>query len=246
MVQEVGLSSSEPISIPDIKNFQEQRLREILDPSKPSALLIIDMQNDFVSDDGKSAVNWHQNIAPMQAIAPKIEKITEMFDALGKPVIRTINYEDIGERTRAGRDRAIFMEGVVEFEDENFNVACIRGTKGAELALPARNGDVVIEKNRSSAYTPELARYLKEQGIFTVFVTGVKTQRCIEATLRDLYDKSDVHVVLLEDCVASDDVNQHEARLVEMRKFYPPVVTSDRLVEAWKDTLPPQSVAAAD
>lgn len=227
----------EPQETPDIKEQQERRLTEILDSRKPSVLLVIDMQNDFVANDGKSVVNWRQNIAPMQAIIPKIEAVTDMFHVLRKPVIRTINYEDVDKRTTAGRDRALFMEHVATPEDEDFGVACIRGTKGAELALPAREGDVIIEKNRSSAYTPELKKFLTENGIATVFITGVKTQRCIEATLRDLYDQASVHVVLLEDCVASDDIEQHKASLKEMRRFYPPVITSAHLREAWSTAL---------
>jgi nicotinamidase-related amidase len=244
MPQEAGSPSSEPVQTTDIQKFQEQRLREILDPTKPSVLLIIDMQNDFVSEDGKSARNWHHNIVPMQAIIPNIERVTQMFDAMGKPVVRTINYENVNERTNAGKDRAVFMEQVRSSEDEAFGVACVRGSNGAELALPARDGDIIIEKNRSSAYTPDLENYLKEKGITTIFITGVKTQRCVEATVRDLYDKSDVHVVVLEDCVASDDVVQHEARLKEMKQFYPPVITSDQLAEVWKDSLPQQPQAA--
>lgn len=246
MVHESSVTTSEGTKPPDIASLQEQRLREILDPAKPSALLVIDMQNDFVADDGKSAVNWHHNIKPMQDIIPRIKEVSEMFYALGKPIIRTVTYEDVKERTTAGRDRALFMEHVATPEDEGFGVACIRGTKGAELALPAREGDIIIEKNRSSAYTPELEKFLTENGIATVFIAGVKTQRCIEATLRELYDRANVHVMLLEDCVASDDIEQHETSLKEMRRFYPPVITSHQLVEAWKDVLPQeQSMQAA-
>lgn len=221
----------------DIKNLQEKKLQEILDPKTNSALLIIDMQIDFVSPEGKSARNWNQNISYMQAIIPKIEAVAQMFYKLKKPVIWTINYENVDERTTAGRDRAVFFEHVSYPDDETFGVACLRGSDGAKLAMTPRSTDIVIEKNRSSAYTPELEKFLQEKGILTLFIVGVKTQRCVEATVRDLYDKSNVHVVTVEDCVASDDMEQHESSIKELREFYPPALTSVELLAAWKGAL---------
>jgi len=214
----------------ELEILQVQRLKEILDPAH-SGILIVDLQNDFVAPDGKSAALWHQNVAPMQAILPRIEEVTELFYKFRRPVIRTKTYEDPELRTTAGNDRFLWFEE----NDKEGNVACLKGTAGAELYVPAREGDIVVEKDRISAYVgTDLHEHIAQKGIRTLFVTGVKTQRCVARTVQDLYDnETGLHVVVLEDCVASNDEALHEAALNEMRQFYPPVITSGSLMEDW-------------
>lgn len=229
-------SEVEEVVKPDVASLMEQRMHEILDPSNPSALLVIDMQEDFVGNEGK-AVKLGHNIAPMQAIIPKIKKVQDMFYALGKPVVRTRTFEDVERRNVAGRDRALFLEKVVGPGDEEYGVFCLPGTKGAQLAMASRAEDIIIDKTRGSAVTSELEAYVKENGIKTIYVTGVKTQRCVRATVNDLYDKLNVHVVVLEDCIATDDDDQQRINIQEMRRFYPPVITSDRLAQEWESAI---------
>jgi len=215
----------------NLEALQEQRLDEILN-SDHIALLVIDLQNDFLSLDGKSAALWHQDVTSMKAILPRIEAVAEMFYAKGRPVIRTVTYEDPELRTEAGRDRFLWFEA----NDRENEVACLKGTWGAELYVPARNGDIVIEKERISAYVrTELPRVIDEQGIKSLVVVGLKTQRCIARTVQDLYDNEpNLHVVVLEDCVASDDSNLHEAMISELKRFYPPVISSVTLSKIWQ------------
>lgn len=214
----------------ELERLQKLRLKEILDPTH-SALLIIDMQNDFLSTTGKSEALWNQNVEPMRQIIPAIEEVTELFDKFNRPVIRTMTYEDPEERTTAGQDRFLFFED----NDIEGNVACLRGTEGAELYVPAREGDIIVEKNRISAYVgTDLDKIIKDMGIRTMFVVGVKTQRCVARTLQDLSDNAvGLHTVLLEDCVASDNQDAHEQMIQELKKFYPPVITSEVLAEDW-------------
>ena len=63
--------------------------------------------------------------------------------------------------------------------------------------------------------------YIKKNNIQTVFLTGVKSQRCIASSLIEAYNDKElgVHVVVLEACIASDDVEQHEMMLKEMEIF---------------------------
>ncbi len=222
--------SAEDIPITSLESLKEERLKEILNPQK-AGLLIVDLQNDFLAPDGKSAALWHQNVEPMRAVLPAIDRVTELFHQIGRPVIRTKTYEDPELRTEAGRDRFLWFE---ENEREE-GVACLKGTSGAELFVPAEEGDLVIEKTKISAYVDtQLAGIIATEGIGTLFVTGLKTQRCVARTVQDLYDNEpNLHVVVLEDCVASDDEALHKATMDEIRRFYPPVLTSNILAQAW-------------
>jgi ureidoacrylate peracid hydrolase len=215
----------------NLEALQEQRLHEILNPAH-TALLVVDLQNDFLSPEGKSASLWHQDIAAMQATLPKIEAVADEFYAKGRPVIRTVTYEDPELRTEAGRDRFLWFEG----NDREGEVACLKGTWGAELYKPTHQGDIVIEKERISAYVgTELPKVIDEQGIKTLVVVGLKTQRCVARTVQDLYDNEpNLHVVVLEDCVASDDAALHDATITELKRFYPPVISSDDFSRVWQ------------
>jgi len=215
--------------IEKILSEQKRRMKEILDPSN-AALLVIDLQNDFLSPDGIISQDGG-NIEPMRDVLPAIEKISNMFYKLKRPVIRTITYEDLDLRTEAGKDRYYFSTdgGLGE------RTVCTKGTWGAELYVSAKEGDIVIEKERVSAYIGgKLHQTISDLGIKTMFIVGVKTQRCVKRTAEDLYENErDLHVVLLEDCVASDNPVQHKAVIEEFREFYPPVMKSQELLDKW-------------
>ncbi len=215
---------------PNLEALKEQRLKEILDPTK-AGLIVIDLQNDFLAPDGKSDALWHQNVEPMRAVLPAIERMAGLFHSIGRPVIRTKTYEDPELRTEAGRDRFLWFED----NDREGSVACIKGTSGAEFFVAPAADDIILEKDRVSAYVnTSLNDIIRNEGIGTLFITGLKTQRCVARTLQDLYDNEpNLHVVVLEDCVASDDETLHQATMAEIKKFYPPVLTSEDLARAW-------------
>ena len=73
----------------------------------------------------------------------------------------------------------------------------------------------------------------RKQGVRTVFIAGVKTQRCVFDSIRELYAKAGVHVVALEDCIATDQEEIHRAFMGEIKAFNPPVLTSQTLIDKW-------------
>jgi nicotinamidase-related amidase len=213
---------------------QNRLMQEILDPRTPSALINIDLQRDLISPDGKAAMLWGQDVLSAQAILPQIEKVTEAFRQRGKPVIFTKVYENIEGRNMARMARALFHEKIATPEDEEFGVACVRGTRGADLIVPVHEGELVIEKTLESAWTPELRDYLKSKGVKVVFLAGVRSQRCVLATLKDMYNNIEgAYVSVLEDCIATNDPGRHMKVLEEMQEFYPPVITSEQLLSSW-------------
>lgn len=122
-----------------------------------------------------------------------------------------------------------------EDNDREGGVACLKGSPGAELYVPLSEGEILLEKDKISAYvdTP-LSEIIARERIGTLFITGIKTQRCVARTIQDLYDNEpNLHVVALEDCIASDDAALHQALIAEIRAFYPPMLTSSDLERAW-------------
>jgi ureidoacrylate peracid hydrolase len=224
-------SSAEAPNPDNLEELRARKLKEILNPAR-AGLLIVDLQNDFLAPEGKSVALWNQNVTPMLEVLPRIEQIADLFRQYGRPVIFTKTYEDPELRTEAGRDRFLFFED----NEKEEGVACLKGTPGADFFVPPKEGDIIVEKHRLSAFSgTNLAGIVTDNEIGSLFVTGLKTQRCVANTVQYGYDNIDgVHFVVLEDCVASDDQIQHEAALDELKIFYPPVMNSHDLIVAWE------------
>ena len=72
-------------------------------------------------------------------------------------------------------------------------------------------------KHSYSAFTnPDFEAHLRSRSIETLIFAGVQTNVCVEATLREAYNRG-FHVVLAEDCVASHTPALHEATLQNTR-----------------------------
>jgi len=232
-----------------LAELDRQMMEEILDPATSSVLINIDWQRDYVSPEGKCNKLWHQSIDLAQEALPRAQAVTDAFRALEKPVVFTQNFENIGGRNKARMARAIRHEKVATPEDEELGVAAVRGTPGADIIMDVKPEERVFEKTGQSAYTQEMKDYIKESGAKVVFLTGVRTNRCVLATLIDMYNDADVYVVVLTDAIATDKPELDILLKKEIEEFYPPVLTTTELLDAWKNALakhPSVHVKAAD
>ena len=89
-----------------------------------------------------------------------------------------------------------------------------------------------MKKYRSSAFWgTNLDLLLRSNGIRSLIVTGCTTEGCVESTARDALF-NDYYVVVVEDCVASDDPAQHEASLLLMRHRFD-IATAEEVLGVW-------------
>jgi nicotinamidase-related amidase len=72
---------------------------------------------------------------------------------------------------------------------------------------------------------------LRSNAVQTVIVTGCTTEGCVESTARDAMF-NDYYVVIPEDCVASDDHEQHDASMLLMRHRFD-IATCDEILAEW-------------
>jgi nicotinamidase-related amidase len=104
--------------------------------------------------------------------------------------------------------------------------AFIRGTRGAEMIaeLAPRGGELVLEKNRFSAFFGTvLLSYLRSRGIDTLVVTGGSTSNCIRATVVDAACH-DFLVLVPAEAVFDRIPICHEISLFDMNRTYADVV----------------------
>jgi nicotinamidase-related amidase len=212
-----------------------ETLEEILAPSS-TALLVIDMQNDFCSPGG-STDRAGGDLMMFRQIIPRIADAARIARTSGVPVIhvKMITLPDgasdsvawIRLKLRANKNYGRENSSTYEFT--------LAGTWGAEIVteLQPDKQDVVLEKFRSSAlHATSLDEVLRARGVQTVVVVGCTTEGCVESTVRDL-TFHDYIPVLLADCVASDHADLHEASLAVMSAYRADIATLADLLRCW-------------
>ncbi|MGD9045366.1 MAG: cysteine hydrolase [Desulfobacterales bacterium] len=188
--------------------------------SSNTALLVVDVQNDFCHNQGvfskyKSVTLDHveQAISNLSALIAKCRefKLPIIF-------IRTIHSNWTNSPSWLKR-----IEGVAEKMP-----ICPPDSWGSNFFNVAPNeGDCIVTKHRYSAFIgTDLDLILKSQGIEYILVTGVATNVCVESTARDGYHR-DYNVILIEDCCGAYDKAEHAATLNNISKFFGTVATSE-------------------
>jgi nicotinamidase-related amidase len=179
-----------------------------------AALLVIDMQYDFVDPDaGTYAVGAERLVQPIA------ELVVQARDA-GMPVIFTQELHR-PDHLDAGRERdpGAGLPYPGSSPDDPLPVHCVEGTRGAAIVdeLAPLPTDIVIGKRRYSCFLgTDLQLILNGLGVQTLFVTGVCSNICVLWTVGDAY-QLDYHARVLEDCVAGTSAEEHEAALTIMR-----------------------------
>jgi biuret amidohydrolase len=180
-----------------------------------AALLVIDMQHDFV-DPGAGCY-----AAGAELIVPPIAAVAAACRTSGVPVIHTRELHrsggiDSGRELDSGPGSlsAAAGEPAVPWHT-------IRGTKGAAIVseLTPEEPDYVVDKTRFSCFLgTELEFLLNALGVSTLLLAGVCTDVCVLWTAGDAFQR-DYYVRVLEDCTAGSAVDRHEAALMLMRSF---------------------------
>ena len=168
--------------------FSEKRVeRQIsLDPSK-TAVLVVDMLNDFFEDGGVM--------------------VLEGGKSLYKPINRLL------DGARKANMPVFWLNQTLYPDDKLFDkriVHCIEGTWGAQVveALPVIPEDTIIAKRRYSGFfQTDLDLHLRERKIEYVLVVGVVTNICVRSTVNDAFFLG-YEVFVPEDCVAATSDRQ--------------------------------------
>lgn len=199
--------------------------------ARHTALLIVDMSNDFLDPAGKTASRAGRPIGLARAVIPKIAELADSARDAGVTVIfiqhTTLpNYASASGAWLDARSRATYST-----ED-----ICEQGTWGHQVIpeLLVRESDVRVEKYRYSGFagTP-LDLILRSKQIQTVVCCGVSTNACVEATAREAFS-NDYYVVYAEDACASWDADLHAATLRSAAGRYATVVPVSKLQAAWR------------
>jgi nicotinamidase-related amidase len=169
------------------------------------ALLIIDMQNDFVLE-GKPL-----KVAGAREVIPKIQAVLSEFRKRSLPVFHVLRVH-----RQDGSDVEIIRQDL--FRNHPFAVA---GTPGAAVIdeLSPVPGEYVLEKTRMSAFIgTELDLMLRTLGVTTLFVCGIQTPNCIRTTVFDgiAYNYP---VMLIDDATGASSGEVHRANVRDIQNI---------------------------
>ncbi|WP_454812289.1 cysteine hydrolase family protein [Labrys neptuniae] len=178
------------------------------DPTK-SAVIVVDMQNDFCSKGGMFDLAGH-DIGLARDTIPPIARLLAGARRAGMHVVYLVHgfLPDLsdagGPRSRnwlLNKDLNIGKEIIAP--DGSKGRIHIRNTWNTKVVdeLKPEPTDLIVYKNRFSGfYATDLDEQLRALGVDTLFLTGTTTSVCVESTLRDASFR-DYTSVLLADCM---------------------------------------------
>ena len=162
--------------------------------AEKTAMLVVDMQNDFVQEGAPIEVPH------ARAMVPRLNRLLDVCRAHKIPVIY-IHHVIRGGNIDAGRlaDHHAAIRN---------NKAIIAGTPNVEIyeGLKPHPGDLMVAKPRYSAfYGTDLEAILRSKSIDTLLISGTVTNVCCDSTARDAFSR-DYKVIFLSDGTATRDL----------------------------------------
>ena len=183
-----------------------------------SALVIIDMQRDFLEPGGfgealgNDVSQLRKIVAPLRSLLSAVRSADvtvihtreghrpDMTDAPRAKVERGAPSMRIGDRGPMGR-------------------ILIRGEAGHDIVaeLAPVTGEPVLDKpGKGAFYQTDLDLMLRNRGIETLLVCGVTTEVCVHTTVREANDRG-FRCIALSDCCGSYFPKFHEAGLAMIK-----------------------------
>lgn len=210
-----------------------------------TAVIVIDMQNDFGAKGGMFDRAGIDISGIQKAVAPTAKVLNAARHADIKIVYLKMAYlpdlSDLGAPDSVNRMRHLGM-GVgetIHAPDGSESRILIRDTWNTDVVseLKPQAEDVIIYKTRFSGfYETDLDIKLKQMGIKHLIITGCTTSICVESTVRDAMFR-DYLCVLLADCM-NEPIggnlarSNHEASLLSTEVLFGWVSSSDQFIKA--------------
>jgi len=189
-----------------------------------TALVVVDMQNYFVSE------SLAGTIPLSRAIVPNINRMARALRAAGGTVAWVQTTAE-GALAHWGRHH----EHMLTPERRARRLALLEESNEAFRLYPMLDPhptDLRVKKIKYSALIPnssDLHDALQERGIESVIVTGTATNVCCESTARDAM-MLDYRVIMLSDGNAAHNDAEHAATLDNCALFFGDVMTTDEAI----------------
>ncbi len=228
---------------PKIAHVAAQPQNIVVDVNK-SALIVVDMQNDFCTKGG-----WFDSlgvdVSGVRKLYDPIRQTVEAFRSKNAPII-WLNWGVRGDkanlspvtryafsRVGCGTGLGDAVKGSSSKQAGAPTGVLQKDAWGAAVVdeLPMASGDIVVDKHRMSGFwdTP-LDSILRNLSVKTLMFAGINSDECVMGTLMDAnYHGYDT--ILIEDCTATSSPDYcMQATLYNVRFCFGFTVTSEDLI----------------
>jgi ureidoacrylate peracid hydrolase len=199
-------------------------LTDKVNPST-TALVVIDVQNDFCSPEGILAKRG-RDLSLMDPMIDTLESFIET--ALSKNVL-TLYTQQIFDRSHLN---TLQLE---QYDLDNKLITCdISGDGYRFYRLNPPTASIYVKYNFNAFSNPDFQGVLESKGIKTLIITGVDAQFCVETAIRNGFDLG-YKIVVPSDLVATNakKVEVMNRTLDLVRSTYGVVTTSTEIESIW-------------
>ena len=194
------------------------------------ALMVIDVQNGFVSKGGSYDI-LGMDVSHYREVIPRIRDLISMCRDARIPVFYTQAVREASGIDLLTKTHKILPKSREERIKKR--PICIRGTWDADIVddiKPQENDHVVIKRRDSAFHDTETGVWLRSIGVDTLIFCGVDTSICVETSLREAFNIG-YDVILVSDATASSNRKHYESTLENVRDYYGIVMESRELLE---------------
>lgn len=207
-------------------------LREKVNP-RHTALVIIDMQNDFIADEGLIAREG-RDVSQAKEMAKHLPELIKTARAAGVFVVFVRNVYTSDHNFYLSD---VWLEQAARKRAGGYTriPVCEAGSWGGDFYGEVRPQphDPIVTKHRYSAfYNTDLETILRANGIRTVVLTGVVTNVCVETSAREAFVR-DYYVVVVRDGTAAYVQADHDMTLNNIDRFFGETASIEDLTAVW-------------
>ncbi len=199
------------------------RLSDQIDP-RHTALLMVDMQNDFASDEGIFVKDWGKTNRWIKAVIPQCHRLLAVAREADLAVIHLRVINDV-------------LRNPVSWHNFWGPPSCVlEGTWGAEFVdeLQPSEDEVVITKYTYDGFVgTQLDSILKKIGVKTLVFAGADSDVCVRDTAAHGFALG-YTPVLAGDAAAADNEIAHAGVLQSFAEHYGKVVSSREIAAVWR------------
>lgn len=190
--------------------FSEHRvIRRMSFDADRTAVLVIDMLNDFIESDGAMPLPGGDQLFP------PIKGILDAARNREAPVLWVCDEHPPNDK---------------EFEKRTEH--CLKGSWGAQIVeeLDPSDDEYRVPKRRYSGFfETDLDLRLRELGMKHLVLMGVVTNICVRSTAHDAFFRG-YDVIIPEDCVAATSRREQESSLYDLDTHYATVTDSAAVI----------------
>ncbi|KAN0040012.1 hypothetical protein ACTA71_011894 [Dictyostelium dimigraforme] len=178
------------------------------------AVLVIDMLNDFVGENGALYNKCYKDIVP--------------------------NINCIIKTARDNNILVIFIQHsypplnkVDKLRNMSNEMVLIEGTYGSEIYTEMDfkpKLDYVVKKRKfNSFYGTDLDNILRENNIKDLIITGIKTNNCVRATIDNAFNLG-YNIIIPVDSIATHEIETNQAHLYDFSNYYGQLLNKTEII----------------